>query len=461
MDFILKLYLNTSLLFLIICFCTSCANIIPPSGGPRDSLPPNLITALPKDSAVNVTSKKIVLTFDEFVEIKDIAQQVLINPLQANQPHIDYKLKNVYINLKDSLLPNTTYSINFGNSIKDINEGNIAKNKTYVFSTGKKIDTYSIRGSVIVAKDASIDSTLIAILNNNLTDTAVYKTKPQYVSKLDGEGRFYFNYLPDTVFNLFIIPNNYSKKYDDSTKLFGFLNTTIKAKENNESHVVYVFQQYEEPLKTIPSSKTSEGREKKKLSFTTNISNGRFDILDTTIVLTSNTVLNNINAQTIQIVDSNFIALKNLKLDSDTSFTKITIQSNFDFKTKYYIIIKTDALTDSSKLLTSKKDTLAFTTFSEEDYGKLKFRVNQSTTNEKLLIYKDDVLLNTFSLTKQINLKLYKPGEYKLRILKDENSNGVWDAGNYKLKKQPEKVIAIKNKLIVKANWDNELQLIW
>ena len=461
MDFILKLYLKTSLLFLIICFCTSCANIIPPSGGPRDSLPPNLITALPKDSAVNVTSKKIVLTFDEFVEIKDIAQQVLINPLQTNQPNIDYKLKNVYINLKDSLLPNTTYSINFGNSIKDINEGNIAKNKTYVFSTGKKIDAYNIRGSVIVAKDASIDSTLIAILNSNLSDTAVYKTKPQYVSKLDGEGRFYFNYLPDTVFNLFIIPNNYSKKYDDSTKPFGFLNTTIHTKDNNKSPVVYVFQQYEEPLKTNANSKTSEGREKKKLSFTTNISNGRFDILDSTIVLTSNTVLKNINSETIQIVDSNFVALKNLKLDSDTSFTKINIQSNFDFKTKYYIIIKTDALTDSSKLLTSKKDTLAFTTFREEDYGRLKFRVNQSTTNEKLLIYKDDVLLNTFSLSKEINLKLYKPGEYNLRILKDENSNGVWDTGNYKLKKQPEKVIAIKNKLIVKANWDNELQLIW
>ncbi len=461
MKFILKRNTKTFLLFFIVCLCTSCANIIPPSGGPRDSLPPNLITAFPKDSAINVTTKKITLTFDEFVEVKDIAQQVLVNPVQESQPNIDYKLKNIYINLKDSLLPNTTYSINFGNSIKDVNEGNVAKNKTFVFSTGKQIHTNSLQGSVIVAKDGSIDSTLIAILNKNMSDTAVYKTKPQYISKLDGEGKFYFNYLPDTIFNLFIIPNNFSKKYDDSTKLFGFLNTPTQTKKSKQNPIVYVFQQFEEPPKTSSATKQSEGREKKKLNFTTNISNGRFDILDSAIVLTSNTVLNNTNTQTIRFVDSNFVALQNWKLESDTSFTKISLQSNLNFKTKYYIVIKTDALTDSSKLLTSKKDTLGFTTFREEDYGKLKFRVNQSATNEKLLIYKDDVLLNTFSLTKEINLKLYKPGEYNLRILKDENSNGIWDTGNYRLKKQPEKIIALKNKLIVKANWDNELQLIW
>ncbi len=461
MEFLLQYYNRAILFFLISSIVTSCANIIPPSGGPRDSLPPNLITAFPKDSAINVTTKKITLTFDEFVEVKDIAQQVLVNPVQESQPNIDYKLKNVYINLKDSLLPNTTYSINFGNSIKDVNEGNVAKNKTFVFSTGKQIHTNSLQGSVIVAKDGSIDSTLIAILNKNMSDTAVYKTKPQYISKLDGEGKFYFNYLPDTIFNLFIIPNNFSKKYDDSTKLFGFLNTPTQTKKSKQNPIVYVFQQFEEPPKTSSATKQSEGREKKKLNFTTNISNGRFDILDSAIVLTSNTVLNNTNTQTIRFVDSNFVALQNWKLESDTSFTKISLQSNLNFKTKYYIVIKTDALTDSSKLLTSKKDTLGFTTFREEDYGKLKFRVNQSATNEKLLIYKDDVLLNTFSLTKEINLKLYKPGEYNLRILKDENSNGIWDTGNYRLKKQPEKIIALKNKLIVKANWDNELQLIW
>ncbi len=461
MKLILKYYYKAFLLFFIIFIFTSCANIIPPSGGPRDSLPPNLITAFPKDSAINVSTKKITLTFDEFVEVKDIAQQVLINPLPESQPNIDYKLKNVFINLKDALLPNTTYSINFGNAIKDINEGNIAKNKTFVFSTGKKIDSYSIQGSVVVAKDGSIDSTLIAILNNNINDSAVYKTKPKYISKLDGTGRFSFNYLPDTTFNLFIIPNNFSKKYEDSTKLFGFLNSTIHTKEAKQNPTVYVFQQVEEPPKANSVIKSSEDREKKKLSFTANISNGRFDILDSSIVLTSNTILNNINTQTVQLLDSNFVTLQNVKLKSDTSNTKIYLTTNLNFKTKYYIIIKTDALTDSSKLLTGKRDTLAFTTFREEDYGKLKFRVNQSATNEKLLIYKDDVLLNTFSLTKEINLKLYKPGEFTLRILKDENQNGVWDTGNYKLKKQPEKVIALKNKLIVKANWDNELQLIW
>jgi hypothetical protein len=461
MELNIKFFLKVFLPLLVICICTSCANIIPPSGGPRDSLPPNLVTAFPKDSATNVTSKKITLTFDEYVEVKDIAQQVLINPYQETQPNIDYKLKNVYINFKDSLKPNTTYSINFGNAIKDINEGNIAKNKTFVFSTGKKIDSQSIQGSVVVANDGSIDSTLVAVLQNNLSDTAVYKIKPQYVSKLDGAGKFYFNFLPDTIFNLFVIPNNFSKKYDDSTKLFGFLDKPIITKNNKENIIIYAFKQIEDKPKLNNASKSSDGREKKKLSFTTNISNGRFDILDSTIVLTSNAALNNINSKTVQLLDSNFVALQHVVFNLDSSFTKISINANLSFKTKYYIIIKTDALTDSNKLALSKSDTLAFTTFKEEDYGKLKFRIGQSVTNEKLLIYKDDVLLNTFSLAKEINIKLYKPGEYNLRILQDENQNGIWDSGNYRLKKQPEKIIALKNKLMVKANWDNEVQLIW
>ena len=449
------------LFFIVILLCTSCANIIPPSGGPRDSLAPVLITAFPKDSSINVFSKKITLTFDEFVEVKDITQEVLINPLQETQPTIDFKLKNIFVNFKDSLLPNTTYSINFGNAIKDVNEGNAAKNKTFVFSTGKKIDNYNIQGSVIVANDGGVDTTLVAILHNNLNDSAVYKTKPKYLSKLDGAGRFTFNYLPDTTFNLFVIQNNFSKKYDDSTKLFGFLNETIRTKENTPPPVVYVFKKFSEPQKNAVVAKSVEGREKKKLSFTTNISSGRFDVLDSSIVLTSNTFLNNINHQTIQILDSNFVVLKNVRLESDSTHTIISINANFNFRAKHFIVIKTEALTDSLKYSTSKTDTLTFVTFKESDYGKLKFRINQTVTNEMLLIYKNDILMNAYSLKKEINLKLYKPGEYDLRILYDENLNGVWDTGNYSLKKQPEKVVALKNKLMVKPNWENELQLTW
>ena len=116
----------TSLLMNIFLF-SSCANIIPPSGGDRDSLPPVLISALPKDSAVNVFPKLITLTFDEFVTLQDINSNLIVSPTLKNIPSTDYKLRNVTIKFKDSLEANTTYSLNFGNSIKDVNEGNILK----------------------------------------------------------------------------------------------------------------------------------------------------------------------------------------------------------------------------------------------------------------------------------------------------------------------------------------------
>ena len=100
--------------------------------------------AFPKDSSINFNSKKITLTFDEYVEAREMQQNLLVNPVPVNQPIVDYKLRNVYVTLKDSLEPNTTYTINFGNAIKDVNEGNIAKNHSYIFSTGKTIDHYNV-----------------------------------------------------------------------------------------------------------------------------------------------------------------------------------------------------------------------------------------------------------------------------------------------------------------------------
>ena len=116
-----------------------------------------------------------------------------------NNPLIEYKLKNVTIKLKDSLEANTTYTINFGKSIRDVNEGNEAKNFTYTFSTGNSIDSNTLSGKIILAEDGKIDSTLIAILHRNTNDTAIYKTKPRYIAKLKGDGSFTFKNLPDVV----------------------------------------------------------------------------------------------------------------------------------------------------------------------------------------------------------------------------------------------------------------------
>ena len=116
---------------------------------------------MPKDSATNVKSKNITLTFDEFVSLENVQENIIYSPVIKTPPNADYKLRNVTIRFRDSLEPNTTYSIDFGNAIQDVNENNIAKNFRYVFSTGPTIDDNSYSGKVIVAETGKVDSTLM------------------------------------------------------------------------------------------------------------------------------------------------------------------------------------------------------------------------------------------------------------------------------------------------------------
>jgi len=455
----LKLFCYISALILF----SSCANIIPPSGGPRDSLPPVMIISLPKDSTINFNSKKITLTFDEYIEAKDIQQNVIMNPLPNSMPLIDYKLRNVFITLKDSLEANTTYTINFGDAIKDVNEGNILKNKTYVFSTGGSIDNGILTGKVLLANDGKVDSTLIVALYSNLNDTAVLKLRPRYIAKLDGNGAFKFTNLPKNKFNAFVLPNDYSKKYDDSTKLFAFLNESVFIDDSVKQLNLFAYRQVE-PKANTPSTQniTTKEKEDKKLRYTTNLVNSRLDILDSVLQINFNRKVSLLSKNAIELLDSNYKPIFTSKMNYDTIQKKITFTTNFAFATKYFIVINKDEIKDSLGIGFAKNDTIKFVAFGENDYGKIKIRHKQITNNGVLQVLKDGKIQNTFSLsTKEIVQDYFRPGEYELRVLIDENNNGVWDAGNYKLKIQPEKAIPVKAKLMVRANWDNEMDLSW
>ena len=130
-----------------------CANIIPPDGGFKDSIPPLLLKASPPDSSSNFSEKKITLTFDEYIQLQNPNQELIMSPVPKEEPAIESKLRTLTIRLKDSLEANTTYTLNFGNAIRDINEGNIARNFTYIFSTGRTFDSLTlVRKSYIGCK---------------------------------------------------------------------------------------------------------------------------------------------------------------------------------------------------------------------------------------------------------------------------------------------------------------------
>src|ERR1700752_4273641 len=184
---------------------SGCANIIPPAGGPRDSLPPLLVHANPPDSTTRFPGGKIVLTFNEYVELNNSQENLIFSPIPKIEPFPEAHLRTITIRIKDTLEPNTTYSINFGRSIRDVNEGNEMKNFTYIFSTGNYLDSLELSGRVLMAETGKPDSSLIVILHRSLDDSAVAKENPRYFTRLDSGGHFTFRNLPSGTFRVYAL----------------------------------------------------------------------------------------------------------------------------------------------------------------------------------------------------------------------------------------------------------------
>ena len=168
----------------------SCARMGQPDGGWYDETPPRILGATPADKGTNVKSQKVSIFFDEFIQIENATEKVVVSPPQLETPEIVASGKRIKIELLDSLKPNTTYTIDFSDAITDNNENNPLGNYTYSFSTGDAIDTLEVSGKVLQAKDLEPVKGILVGLYNDLSDTA-FTTKPMLrVSRTDGSGRF-------------------------------------------------------------------------------------------------------------------------------------------------------------------------------------------------------------------------------------------------------------------------------
>lgn len=112
-----------------------------------------------------------------------------------------------------------------------------------MFSTGTRLDTGKIYGKVMLAESGKVDSTFVVILQPAGKDSAIFKERPNYYTKLNGKGQFGFNFLPKGAYNIFVLPNDYTKKYDDSTKLFAFLDSTVSIETTKDSFNFTLFKE--------------------------------------------------------------------------------------------------------------------------------------------------------------------------------------------------------------------------
>ena len=167
-----------------------CARMGQPDGGWYDDDPPKVLSATPADQATNVNTKKITILFDEYIKLTDATNKVIVSPPQLEVPDIKAAGKKIVVELQDSLMPNTTYTIDFSDAISDNNEDNPMGSYTYSFSTGEQIDTFEVSGYVLDASNLEPIKGIMVGLYNDLADSA-FQTKPMLrVSRTDSRGHF-------------------------------------------------------------------------------------------------------------------------------------------------------------------------------------------------------------------------------------------------------------------------------
>lgn len=221
--------------FYYVCFVSyllllyGCANIVTPSGGDKDTTPPKILELVPENQSLNFSSKSFVISFNEYVQLNDISTQLLISPPLKSQPEFVIKGKNVIVKFNQELLPNTTYTMNFGNAIRDINENNPLEGFTYVFSTGSFIDSLSLRGTVKNALNLENEKGVLVLLYEENTDSIPYLKPPYYYAKTDGSGNFALDNLKSGQFKVVALKDeNSSFLYDDFEKeMIGFSDTLV------------------------------------------------------------------------------------------------------------------------------------------------------------------------------------------------------------------------------------------
>lgn len=217
----------------IMLIWSACANRVPPSGGPKDEIPPTLVASIPKDGNTNVSSTEITLLFDELVVTKNIKKELLITPRIDFEYDVKVKKNTVILNLEEALDSTTTYTFNFRKAIVDITEGNPALDLVLAFSTGPILDTIQLKGNVHdLFTEQPIENLVVGLYKINDTIN-LFNTPPYYIAQTDKSGNYLFRNLKaeEYTINAFADSNN-NLMVESEREAYAFIDTTIKLDSN-------------------------------------------------------------------------------------------------------------------------------------------------------------------------------------------------------------------------------------
>jgi hypothetical protein len=452
-----------------------CANIVPPGGGAKDTLAPKLLYIDPADSGRNVRPQKIELRFDEYVVLQDASTQIQISPLLEVNPTATSDLRRVRVTIPDTLLQeNTTYRISFGSAIRDLHEGNPFPAYTYTFSTGSYFDSLRIEGRVVDAATGRPDTGALVVLHPaSRGDSAILSKKPQYVTHVDGQGRFQFRGLPSRSFRAYALGDkNGNLIFDGAGERVGFLDKDVMPVV--DSPVALLFRSFAERDTAKADSATNaeaatagskatakpagftylveaDTTDKRKrsvelssplhLRFTKDVG----AIAPGRIFLTTDSLGTSVEVPVVAAIDSLDQSLLNLAVRwrPDALYT-LRLQKGFAKDTA------------GGDALPSR---WTFRTKREEDYAIL--RVNLPTrfygSGYVLQVVRDgkDTVWQQPVRDTLVSLTRLQPGSFTLRVIEDRNRNGKWDPGVLGARLQPEQVYPYDRDVMLKAGWEN------
>ena len=215
--------------FAVILFCWSCAQQGSPSGGPRDLDPPVPIETNPPNYSTRFEAKKIYITFDEYIVLDNVNQQLIVSPPMEEKPEVKLKKKTLIIEFEETLKTNTTYTFNFGDAIKDLHEGNKLQNYEYVFSTGDVLDSLSVRGILKYAENLDPPNEPLSImLYSDLRDSVPLTDIPLYIGRSNDSGVFCVNNLRPDIYKVFALKDaNNNFLFDLPTEEIAFLDSSL------------------------------------------------------------------------------------------------------------------------------------------------------------------------------------------------------------------------------------------
>jgi hypothetical protein len=254
-------WLNYLIMFVALGAFCSCASVQSPTGGPRDSISPRIVRETPKNPTANFSGNTVSIEFDELIKLNNEANEMSISPAPERFPDIKVRRQILDITFHDTLEKNTTYTINFGKAVGDVNENNRLKNYTYVFSTGNTIDSLTLSGTVssTLAREKSDITVFILPLSQ---DSLFGKKKPGIFTTTDSAGNFTLRNLKENTYRVYALKEQGQgdRIYNSANEEIGFVSDAVQLNKNITGVNIQTFKEVPQALAVGDRKIENDGR---------------------------------------------------------------------------------------------------------------------------------------------------------------------------------------------------------